>query len=262
MSFSVVIRLRRGVFGYRRSDLTGEIHRLELTIEQLRVGLREGWRRRTELERETEALRSEVEQLRARDEEVGSALAAVNRRAVEVEELAQDRARAIFADAEVQAALLRAELTEQIDELISAKDSFSQQLRGAVSDLGEVLGKFDVGAPIYRDQPRANGLRTSGRPGSVSAAPSELARVFPARLELEVGPFDGFGSLSAFESSLAELATVERVRVQRFAGDRATLEVCTTEPVPFLAAIGGRLPYDVDLVEADDARLSLTVNPT
>ena len=261
MSVSVGMRLRRGVFGYRRHDLTREVHRLELTIEQLRDGLREGWHRRTELEREAEALRGEVERLRAREAEVTAALAAVDRRAAEIEEAAHNRARAIFADAEAEASVLRADLTKQIGELVSAKDSFSQHLRVAVSDLGEVLGRFDAGEPVYRDDPSANGLRTGGRPGSVDASQGDLERIFPARFELEVGPFDGFNSLSAFESSLAELPAVEQVRVQRFAGDTATLEVCTTEPVPLLTTMRDRFPYDVRVVEAAGERVSLTVSP-
>jgi hypothetical protein len=98
-----------------------ELRRLEETIDELRAALEEGWRRRGELEAEAEALRREVETLRAAAEEAPLALAAE-----------------------------REALRRQIDDLLGVKALVTEQLAGALQRL-HTGGEVEVRAHLLPD---------------------------------------------------------------------------------------------------------------
>jgi hypothetical protein len=84
--------------------------------------------------------------------------------------------------------------------------------------------------------------------------------MFDGRVELLVGPFDDFASLSAFERALGSLPKIEDVYIRRFADDRATIDVTLQEPASLIEDMTKRLPYRLDVQHADVDRIAVTVS--
>lgn len=261
-------RLRRGLLGYRKSDVEGELLRLRLAVQQLRHALETGWRRRSELEHELEELRAEVTRLHGREEEVVSALAALGRAAVPAPPQPQPEpvgARGLFVESERKLEELRSDVTRQVDELLGVRDSLTHHLRGVLRDFADTLGRVERGDPLAAHAlPALPPLEPVFEPmalrrGSLAAAPDELARLYAPRVEIDVGPFADFGALSEFERVLAGLPHVEDVYVRRFSGERALLEVATDGETQLLRALGEALPWDVEVLAADNDKLTLAL---
>jgi hypothetical protein len=266
-------RLRRGLFGYRRSDVEIELARLRLAIQQLRHGLETGWRRRSELEEELKTVRDELARLRAREDDVVAAVAAIARRAEEQPAATEPAAVAaadvqtVFAATEAKAAALREDLTRQVNELLGVKDTLVHQLRGVMHDFGEALGRVERGEQLlHHDESllppfelHLPTVEAHASRGSVVGDPEARERVYPETVELDVGPFADFAALSAFERALASLPKVEDVHVRRFTGERALIELASSEPLRLLDHVDGALPYDLEVVEAGDGHVTLTV---
>src|SRR5262249_16451507 len=132
-----------------------------------------------ELEDELRAARGELETFRGKDAELSSTMASALRRANEIEEVAQERARTILAGAEEAASRTRSDASRRIDEtggqvndVLRLKDNRRGAWRGAVGEFEEGTAGVERGEPIF-----------SGRPARAQAPappPPPAAPVAPA----------------------------------------------------------------------------------
>lgn len=122
-----------------------EIARLEATVAQLQAALEHGWRRRSALEAELEALRAEVAELRAAAQDAPSALAAE-----------------------------REALRRQIEDMLGVKALVAEQLEAALRRLhtageAEVHAEPGSGGRVHADAASLDRLLES--PVQVEVAP-------------------------------------------------------------------------------------------
>src|SRR5712691_9051594 len=87
------LRYRRFGGGYRREDVEFALAELRLTLRQLDNDLESLRDRNRELETELTQARAELEHFRAREHELSQTMSAALRRAAELEEAANTRAR-------------------------------------------------------------------------------------------------------------------------------------------------------------------------
>jgi cell division septum initiation protein DivIVA len=119
------LRYRRFGGGYRREDVELALAELRLTLRQLDNDIETLRGRNRELDGELANARSQVEFYRAKEQELMQTMAAALRRATEIEDNAGGRAREIIAQAEEDAARIRADATRRIEETNSASTNCS-----------------------------------------------------------------------------------------------------------------------------------------
>ena len=167
------LRYRRFGGGYRRQDVETALTEFSLTLRQLDADLAMLRDRNHELERQLSSARNEVESYRAREQELHQTMAAVMRRADEIEEGAHTRAQEILAQAQDEAAQIRSEANRRIEdtsaqynELLRLKDTLLGAMR-------VMLGDFDLA------------ISRVARGGSVFPAPAESAQAAPVSTPTE-----------------------------------------------------------------------------
>jgi hypothetical protein len=280
------LRYRRFGGGYRREDVELALAELRLTLRQLDNDIETLRGRSRELEGELANARSQVEFYRAKEQELTQTMAAALRRSTEIEDNAGARAREIVAQAEEDAARIRADATRRTEEtnsrfneLLRMKSNLLDAMRGIVGDFDRAISRAErgeqpfPGAPpdptepvptaayvVPYEAPAVPPASPSPAPPTGSAQPQGGAeQLFETRVELDVGPFADFATLSAFERSLVHLAKVEDVYVRRLADDRALIELTLSEPAPLLQTMRETLPYSIDVRSANRTRLVVNV---
>src|SRR5438067_5598633 len=103
------LRYKRFGGGYRREDVESALAEHRLTLRQLDNDLESLRDRNRDLEGELQASRQEIEGFRAKEHELSQTMASALRRAAEIEEGANSRAREIVAQAEEAAMRIRSE---------------------------------------------------------------------------------------------------------------------------------------------------------
>src|SRR5438045_510278 len=98
--FRPPMRYRRLGGGYRRQDVDFALASLRLTLRQLENDLEALREEARDLEEELRSTRADLDAFRGREGEISNTMASALRRASEIEEAAEERARAIVATAE------------------------------------------------------------------------------------------------------------------------------------------------------------------
>lgn len=266
-------RLRRSLFGYRRSDVHAALEHVGWQLDGLAASVNRLYLERQELQARVDhsdrirehALAEQAERLDRIAEE---------RRALDLargdQHLAEARVQAAqtLAEAEEQAARLRHEAglrvgdaASRLEDLLHVREQLLGELRGMLTTYGDLLGDHD-GKPLERS------ARAADEPQEAPAAARELpaaagggAGLFPPHVELDAGPFGDFAELSAFERALARLPKVEDVYIRAFGDERATIELTLTEQTPLAHDLSTKLPYGLRLERKHDGRLLVELLP-
>ena len=239
-------------FGARVSELWGEVQALRATVD--------------ELEFERGRQREQLAELRGRERKLVESSAA--QEADHGLEEARAQALAIVDTAHLDAARIRGEASleadaarAQVDELLRMRDTLAGTVRAVVREFESLVGRIDRGEPAPAPRTLHMAPEPAAAPDAVVDAPSENgSAMFDGRVELLVGPFDDFASLSAFERALGSLPKIEDVYIRRFADDRATIDVTLQEPASLIEDMTKRLPYRLDVQHADVDRIAVTVS--
>jgi DivIVA protein len=275
------IPLRRSLFrGYRASDVHLMAAYWRAAMDRLESEIKHATERATELEVELRILRTRLEEYVRRETEVKQALADVEARALAIEADAKARAREVVRDAEEHAARLRGEalqrLTqtgEELERLLVARESFVTSIREALDRIEPALRGVETSAPAAREpaSPRAEEPTATEPSDEEDAAPladdlrrralesEERERVYDGRVELDVGPFDDFGELSAFARTIRRIPGVVDVDVGAFADGRATLGITLGVPVVLGRALAETVPAAFAVDSASERSLAITL---
>ena len=275
------IPLRRSLFrGYRPSDVHLMAAYWRAAMDRLESEIKHATERATELEVELRILRTRLEEYVRRETEVKQALADVDARAHAIEADAKARAREVVRDAEEHAARLRGEalqrLTqtgEELERLLSARESFVTSIREALDRIEPALRGVETAAPAAQEPapPLAEEPTATEPSDEEDAAPladdlrrralesDERERVYDGRVELDVGPFDDFGELSAFARAIRRIPGVVDVDVGAFADGRATLGITLGVPVVLGRALAETVPAAFAVDSASERNLAITL---
>lgn len=155
------LRYRRFGGGYRRQDVEVALAELNMTLRQLDNDLATLRSRNRELEGELSSARSEIESLRAKEQELSQTMAGVLRRANEIEDGASARASEIIAQAEEAATRVRNEANRRIEdssvqynELLRMKDNLLDSMRTVIGDFDLAISRVAHGRRAFHDQPQ------------------------------------------------------------------------------------------------------------
>lgn len=241
-------KLRRSwLSGYRVADVEVLRARLELTIAHLTHELESARSRLAESERERDRQAAELARADAAREESAA-------RGRQEADALLETARLDAARIRAAAALEDRQARTQVDELLRLRDTLAATIRAVTQDFERTMAGIEGDpepAPAPEPEPTPLPPPTPPPPPPPPAAQQTV--------ELEVGPFRDFASLSAFEEALGRLSTVEDVYVRRFEGDRATIEVTLGEPAALLDEMTSRLPYTLSVDRADADRIAVNV---
>src|SRR5436305_809430 len=152
MSESPHQRLRRSLFGYRRTQVEVALAELRLTLRHLQDDLAETRERAATFEHDLREARIELDSRRARETEIQQAFDAAQERVREIELSAEATARAILADAEEKASRTRAEahLRTQPVALVGAlRDNLPYGLEIQAIEPGRLTVKVAVAAGTF-----------------------------------------------------------------------------------------------------------------
>ena len=176
------LRYKRFGGGYRREDVEFALAELRLTLRQLDNDLETLRDRNRELEGELAAARTEIESFRAKEHELSQTMAAALRRATEIEEGANARAREIIAQAEEAAMRIRSEASRRIEdssaqfnELLRLKDNLLDAMRTVVGDFDHAITRVERGEQLF--------------PGVLQEVPSEARPEAPAEPRPPAAPW-------------------------------------------------------------------------
>jgi DivIVA protein len=276
------IPLRRSLFrGYRRADVRFMAAYWRAAMDRLESEIKHATERATELEVELRILRTRLEEYVRRETEVKQALADVDARALAIEADAKARAREVVREAEEHAARLRGEalqrLTqtgEELERLLIARESFVSSIRAALDRIEPALRGVESAAPAPQEPtpPPTETPASSTEPSDgEDAAPladdlrrralesDERERVYDGRVDLDVGPFDDFGELSAFARTIRRIPGVVDVDVGAFADGRATLGITLGVPVVLGRALAETVPATFAVDSASERSLAITL---
>ena len=241
--------LRRGLFGYRRSDVLVVLENMHSQLDQMAASLDRAWSDKQAAVEELAEVRAEYE----------ARLAEERARADRVEAEARAEAARIVADAEEQAARLRREAGRRVgdeatrlEELLRVREQLLGELRGIVAAYGDVLESAEEG--------RIAAVAPPAQPAPAPfphVAPVGLAGLYGKHVELDAGPFNDFSELAAFERSLARLPKVEDVHIRTFGEERAEIELTLSEETPLLHDLTSQLPYKLDVTANDNNHLTV-----
>jgi len=175
---------------------------------------------------------------------------------VEAAAEAGEQAEAIVADARAeaahivdQAAARVAAIGEQIDELQRLHDDLQRSARALVDEYERALRR---------------GAEDGATPPAADPAPPPPAageRLFEGQIVVNAGPFTDIATLGDFEQALARLPQAEDVYVRGFEGNRALIDVKLAGPVALLDEMRSGLPFDFELVDVGQGRITIDVEP-
>lgn len=266
------IPLRRGVFGYRVSDVTAALAYLGSQLEGLAQSVDRLYVERERLQAKLDSADAERREALAEQAERFEQVAAERRGTEEAraeQHLAEARARAaqLLAEASEQAAALRhqaglrvGDSAARLEDLLRVREQLLGELRGLVGSYAEILGEHEGGrleAPSRSVEQVTPDVTTA-----IAVVPTDPSSgLYPRHVELDAGPFGDFAELSAFERALARLPKVDDVYIRGFGDERAVIELSLTEQTPLAHDLTTKLPYGVRVERGDDARLLVEVLP-
>lgn len=266
-SFSALpVRLRRGLFGFRTADVAVALAQLGHQLDGLAASVDRLYRERESLRGLVDGARAEqerllVEQAARLETEAAERVAIERARADQHVAEAQAQGAQIVAEAHEQASILRHEAgrrvgdeASRLEDLLRVREQLLGELRGLVQGYSALLGGHEgirESSPQPAAEPQAVELSL---PAAVSA-PDAAGGLYPAQVELDVGPFGDFSELSAFERALARLPKVDDVYIRGFGDERATIELSLTEETPLAHDLERRLPYGLRLERDGHAKL-------
>src|SRR4051812_32634486 len=167
------LRYKRFGGGYRREGVEFALAELRLTLRQLGNDLEALRDPNRDPGSELPTARNEIESFRGKEHELSQAMASALRRAAEIEEGAQARAREIIAQAEEAAMRIRSEASRRIEdsstqfnELLRLKDNLLDAMRSVVGDFDQAISRVERGEQLF--------------PGVMQAVPGEVAPAPPA----------------------------------------------------------------------------------
>ncbi len=127
------------------------------------------------LETELAVARSEIEGYRSKEQELNEQIGAALRRANEIEEAAQARAREVIASAEEVSLRARSEAhkriedtSDQFNELLRLKENLLETMRGVVSDFDHAVARVERGEQLF---PEAQPTAPAPQPAPTVEAP-------------------------------------------------------------------------------------------
>ena len=150
------LRYKRFGGGYRREDVEFALAELRLTLRQLDNDLESLRDRNRELEAELQHARNEIESFRGKEHELSQTMSSALRRANEIEDGANSRAREIIAQAEEAAMRIRSEASRRIEdssaqfnELLRLKDNLLDAMRSVVGDFDQAISRVERGEQLF-----------------------------------------------------------------------------------------------------------------
>ena len=258
------LRFRRFGGGYRRADVELVLGELRLTLRSLELELASVRERARDLEGDLREARAEIAAFRRQGNEIAQAMTNARSGADEIEQEAQQRARQILSDAEVEAERLQADARdavaqrrEELARLNAARAALLVRMRTALREFESLL---DEPEPEGKAEAAVSAERPLEEWHPLGAAAPPEDELWPLEVELEAGPFPDFEAVSAFEHELARLPHVEDVHVNRLDGGRALIDLRLTESAPLLAHLREHLPYAVGLRRELPGRLVVDVD--
>lgn len=253
-------RLRRRILGYHPRDVEEAFANLHRQLDGLAASVDRLYQERGVLlarahdhqEVTERLLREQAERL---ERESDQRVAASEARAEELLADARAEAARLRAEAEEQAEALRhaagkrvGDAASRLEDLLLVRDQLLGELRGLLLSFGHVLAEHD-GGPLERPaataEPAADPRRAPAAP--LAAVDQGASGLYPTTVQLDVGPFEDFSELSAFEREFARLPKVKDVYVRGFGDERAEIEVSLSEETPLAHDIASRLPYELSI---------------
>lgn len=265
--------LRRRLFGYSQRDVEDALAHLHRQLDGLAASVDRLYQERQVLlvrvhdhhEVTERLLREQAERL---EHETDQRLAASEARAAELVADARAEAARLRAEAEEQAAALRhaagkrvGDAASRLEDLLHVRERLLGELRGLLSSYARLLSQHD-GGPLERpasdSHEQAQGSDRVPDAPLIAVVDADVG-LYPTKVHLDVGPFDDFSQLSAFERAFARLPKVNDVYVRGFGDERAEIEVSLIEETPLAHDIASRLPYDVRIQREGRAKLVIDI---
>lgn len=265
-------RLRRRLFGYHRRDVDEAFAELHRQLDGLAASVDRFYQERGVLlarvhdhhEITERLLREQAERL---ERESHQRLTAGESRAAELLAEARAEAARVRAEAAEQAEALRhaagkrvGDAAGRLEDLLLVREQLLGELRGLLQSFGQLLAQHD-GGPLERSVAAPDPPRESRRPpaATLAAVGQPAEGLYPTTVQLDVGPFEDFSELSAFERAFARLPKVKDVYVRGFGDERAEIEISMTEETPLAHDIASKLPYDLSIEREGRAKLVIDI---
>ena len=257
-------------FGYSRRNVAVAFAEGRMMLHQLREQVADLQAQLAKLDGQAEAMRAELDGVRAREHEIQRLTIAAEQKASAIEDGARGRAREIIAEAEERAALMRGratlqaeEVSHQIDELLRVRGELVGSVRAAAHQLEDAVVRIERGEIAPAEVEAAAVVPTL--PNATREQPEEVDTgdgdsVFATTVELDAGPFADFAELSAFERALGRMPKVQDVYIRRFAEERAAIEISLAEPAPLVGLLRAVLPHGFEVVTSTERTLRIAVN--
>jgi DivIVA protein len=181
------LRSRRFGGGYRREDVDFALAELRVTLSRLEHDLESLRDRNRELDGELRVARHEIESFRAKEHELWRTMSASLRRAAEIEEGAESRAREIIAEAEEEASRIRSDAgrrveasSMQLNELQRLKGNLFKALRRVVGDFDRAISRAERGEELFPDATQTVSGGTAEPPQAPPQAAAEVSGTAPS----------------------------------------------------------------------------------
>lgn len=221
---------------------TGDLERLEAEAGAARRMLAAS-------EAECDDLRVELGEARllARDQLEG--LAAVGRQLGELRATARGQATRLRLRALREAALLSAAATEA---------SVNPQIRGEHHE--RLLDALEEAiARVASDMDPEDASEATAPASEAVAAVRAGARAERRRVSVDIGPFEDFSQLVAFEDAANSIGATGDISIKRFSAGRARIDVALSEPVDLLRELEQRCDLEFRVRSAADDEIVLDV---
>lgn len=252
------LRYRRLGGGYRREDVDLQFAELRLTLRAFELELATLRDRTRDLEGQLREARVEVDRFRAQGFELAKAMSSARDRAATIEREGQERAASVVAEAQERASAMVREAEAAVQNLHAEKERVLGEIRGLFARVGESIARAESPAP----RPTENGVPGAGSLEELRARvhpPAAPREQYEGVVVLDAGPFEGFDAVAVFERELSRLPIFEDVYVRHVRGGRALIELTLDSAVPLVEELRERLPYTLEIREAEGGRLLVDV---
>jgi hypothetical protein len=249
----------RSLLGYRRREVDAELAardaamaateralaKCRAKVEELEAVARRLSETVVQRDRELRALREELAEWKADDEEGMRSLAAFGRQLEEIRTQARGQATQI----RLRALRDAAELVDRVSEVAKLPGAAGERLMGAIDEAipGEPAGE-------------------SGQPGSAGVQAPEgngdpnLNGLFKGTVHVDVGPLSDFSQLVSLEDAAGSIDATSDISIKRFSRGRATLAMRLSEPVELLRELEERCDLEFKVRSLRDDSVVLDVD--
>ena len=229
---------KRSLLGYSREEVSKAIANRDARLERLEREASNLADRVLDRERRLQAALQRLGQ----DEsmEASGAISSLGRR---LEDL--------HAQARAQATRIRMRALNdavQIAERVSELSKVREVLEGA--------GLWPEGEDVL--EPGSPAPAVAG-PAPIPAAPRQ-GNLFDGEIEVEIGPLADFAQLSDFEDAANAIGAAGEIKVKRFSGGRATLQMSLDQPVELLRELEERSAIEFKVRSTQGDRVVLDVD--